>query len=249
MQLLNLSLSKIIIWIKLVHLPMEFWSSECLGYVASGVGHPLYADSVTEEQLRLGYARVLVEVGVDSKFPRELELDSGDGQYVTIGVEYPWISIKCSTCHAFGHPTYACSRKEKKVWAPKKVVQQQEGTEVQKVKTDKQYEWTEVQRKVKNAEPQVFDKTVIRSAAGTSRNHQNAGGALSNSFKVLSKTHDVKELEDGEVSVKGKDSSRLHKILEAAVGVKNLIHKGELGKEIEQPDGEFAGRDFSPTVC
>jgi hypothetical protein len=83
--------------------------------------------------LRLDCARVLVEVGADSTFTMELELDSGDGQYITIGVEYPWIPIKCSTCHAFGHPTYACSRKEK-VWAPKKVVQQQEGTGVQKVK-------------------------------------------------------------------------------------------------------------------
>lgn len=56
----------------------------------------------------------------------------------------------------------------------------------------------------------------------------------------------MKELEDGEVSVKGKDSSRLHTILDSAVGVENLIDKG---KEIEQPDGEFIGRGFSPTVC
>ena len=29
----------------------------CLGYVASGVGKPLYADSMNKKQLRLGFAR------------------------------------------------------------------------------------------------------------------------------------------------------------------------------------------------
>jgi hypothetical protein len=33
--------------------------------VASGVGKPLCVDSVTEEQLRLGFARVLVKVNID----------------------------------------------------------------------------------------------------------------------------------------------------------------------------------------
>jgi predicted GNAT superfamily acetyltransferase len=54
--------------------------------VASGVGNSLYADSVTEEQLRLGYARVLVEVNVDSEFPKEIDLDMGKGKSITVGV-------------------------------------------------------------------------------------------------------------------------------------------------------------------
>jgi hypothetical protein len=42
--------------------------------VASGVGKPLCADSVTEEQLRLGFARVLVRVNIDLDFPKKLRL-------------------------------------------------------------------------------------------------------------------------------------------------------------------------------
>jgi hypothetical protein len=61
MQLLKLSLSFVPIWIKLYNLPIEFWDATCLSYVASGVGKPLCADFVTEEQQRLGFARVLVE--------------------------------------------------------------------------------------------------------------------------------------------------------------------------------------------
>ncbi len=70
----------------MVHLPVEFWSPLCLSHVASGVGNSLYADSVTEEQLRLGYARVLVEVNVDSEFPKEIDLDMGKGKSITVGV-------------------------------------------------------------------------------------------------------------------------------------------------------------------
>lgn len=72
MQILKLSLEIIPIWIKLKHLPMEFWSPTYLGYVTSGVGKPLYVDSVTKDQVRLGFARVLVEVHTKSVFPKEL---------------------------------------------------------------------------------------------------------------------------------------------------------------------------------
>jgi hypothetical protein len=48
MQLLKLSLKSVPIWIKLNHIPMEFWNSTCLSYVASGIGKPLYVDSITE---------------------------------------------------------------------------------------------------------------------------------------------------------------------------------------------------------
>lgn len=68
---------------------MEFWTSTCLSYLASWVGKPLYADSITEDQERLGFARVLVEVHTESLFPRELVLKGAGGRLVNIGVEYP----------------------------------------------------------------------------------------------------------------------------------------------------------------
>jgi hypothetical protein len=114
MQLLKLSLDSLPIWIKLKHLPMEFWSPTCLGYVASGVGKPLYADSVTEDQVRLGFARVLVEVNTTSIFPKELFLKGIGGRMITVGVEYPWIPMQCSHCHAFGHAVHAFLRWRRK---------------------------------------------------------------------------------------------------------------------------------------
>ena len=55
-----------------MHLPMEFWTPTCLSYEASGVGKPLYADSITGDQTHLGSARVLEEVHSDSTFLKEI---------------------------------------------------------------------------------------------------------------------------------------------------------------------------------
>lgn len=75
--------------------------------MASGVGKRLCVDSVTDEQLRLGFARVLVEVNVESDFSKEIEIvgaDGGrvivvtDGGRVIVVIEYPWFPVKCKKC-------------------------------------------------------------------------------------------------------------------------------------------------------
>ena len=119
MQILKLYLNSIPIWIKLMHLPMEFWTPTCLSYVASGVGKPLYADSITGDQTRLGFARVLVEVHSDSTLPKEIVIKGAGGQLVSIKVEYSWIPVQCKNCKSFGHAAYSCSKVEKKIWVPK----------------------------------------------------------------------------------------------------------------------------------
>jgi len=120
MQLLKLSLSSIPIWIKLHNLPMEFWNTTCLSHISSGVGKPLCVDSIIEEQLRLGFARVLVEVDVESTFPKEVEVIGFSGDVINVGVEYPWLPIKCKKCNTFGHATHTCSKVEKAVWIPRR---------------------------------------------------------------------------------------------------------------------------------
>jgi hypothetical protein len=43
----------------------------------------------------LGFARVFVEVDIDAKFPTEIEVDMGNGKAFVVGVEYPWLPLKC----------------------------------------------------------------------------------------------------------------------------------------------------------
>jgi hypothetical protein len=106
--------------------------------VASGIGKPLCVDSVIEEQLRIGFARVLVEVSIDSDFPKEIEIVGVDGNRVVVGIEYPWIPIKCMKCKSFGHLAHTCTKVEKKLWIPKRPapVPKQNGVGMKKVADD-----------------------------------------------------------------------------------------------------------------
>ncbi|KAL0293833.1 UNVERIFIED_CONTAM: Retrovirus-related Pol polyprotein from type-2 retrotransposable element R2DM [Sesamum radiatum] len=45
------------VWIRIRHLPMEYWTEDGLSAVASGVGIPLYTDKITKNCLRLDFAR------------------------------------------------------------------------------------------------------------------------------------------------------------------------------------------------
>lgn len=44
------------------------------------MGRPLYADSVTEKHQRLGFPRILVEVDINVEFPKNIEVDTGNGR-------------------------------------------------------------------------------------------------------------------------------------------------------------------------
>jgi len=167
MQVLKLALSSVPIWVKFLHLPMEFRTPNGLSYVASGVGVPLYADKVTEEQKCLGFARVLVEIDVHSACPKELIICRANGDIVTVGVVYSWLPPKCSTCGTFGHATYTCNKKERKVWVPKKISN------------------SPFKKNSLGAKP-AFDRTISKPLIGSQPKNKKGEIQLSNSFARLS---------------------------------------------------------------
>ncbi|KAK4397817.1 hypothetical protein Sango_1257200 [Sesamum angolense] len=60
------------VWIKLRHLPIEYWTDEGLSIVASGIGKPLYPNAITKLCTRLDFARVCVMLHIDSKLPKHI---------------------------------------------------------------------------------------------------------------------------------------------------------------------------------
>ncbi|KAL0284150.1 UNVERIFIED_CONTAM: hypothetical protein Sradi_7207800 [Sesamum radiatum] len=49
-------LTQVPIWIRLKHMPMEFWTDDRLSIIASGVGKPLYTDGIIRACSRVDYA-------------------------------------------------------------------------------------------------------------------------------------------------------------------------------------------------
>ncbi|KAL0300090.1 UNVERIFIED_CONTAM: hypothetical protein Sangu_3140100 [Sesamum angustifolium] len=105
------------VWIRLRHLPVEFWTNEGLSTVASGIGRPLYQDTITRACTRLDFARVCVMLDISSTLPKHLiiMMPKEDGTEVPckVEVEYEWVPPKCKNCMSLGHATTACPDSKK----------------------------------------------------------------------------------------------------------------------------------------
>lgn len=82
---------------------MEFWTEQGLSYIASALGKPLYADDMTEKGKRLNFAKICVEIHVDTHLLDVVEIEYANRASAFIHVKYPWKPSRCSECHIFGH--------------------------------------------------------------------------------------------------------------------------------------------------
>lgn len=92
---------------KLFNVPMEYWDFEGLSRIASKIGISLFMDHLTSTGTRVSFARVCVEVNVESALPQNF-LVRCDDEVVEIRVEYQGIPAKCEHCKVFGHDTKKC---------------------------------------------------------------------------------------------------------------------------------------------
>ncbi|KAL0283847.1 UNVERIFIED_CONTAM: hypothetical protein Sradi_7214900 [Sesamum radiatum] len=115
--------TQIPVWIRLRHLPMEYWTEEGLSTVASGIGTPLYTDGITKNCSRLDYARVCVLLDFSSALPKHLvvispTLRNGKEDPKRVDVEYEWLPQRCSHCCSLGHVATSCPENTKKISNP-----------------------------------------------------------------------------------------------------------------------------------
>ncbi|KAL0291206.1 UNVERIFIED_CONTAM: hypothetical protein Sradi_7031500 [Sesamum radiatum] len=115
--------TQIPVWIRLRHLPMEYWTDEGLSTVASGVGAPLYTDAITKDCSRLDFARVCVMLDFNSPLPKHLVvispvLRNGKEDPKRIDIEYEWLPQRCKACCSLGHVSATCPANMKKPIAP-----------------------------------------------------------------------------------------------------------------------------------
>lgn len=71
MKLSKDQLDKIPIWVKLFNVPLEYWDDDGLSGIASAIGEPLYMDRLTDYGDRVSFAKVCVEIGIDSILPTD----------------------------------------------------------------------------------------------------------------------------------------------------------------------------------
>ncbi|KAL0453789.1 UNVERIFIED_CONTAM: hypothetical protein Slati_1357000 [Sesamum latifolium] len=64
--------TRVPIWIKLRHLPVELWTTDGLSEVASKIGRPLYPDAIMMACTRLNFPHVCVMLDISLKLPKHL---------------------------------------------------------------------------------------------------------------------------------------------------------------------------------
>ncbi|KAK3230001.1 hypothetical protein Dsin_001882 [Dipteronia sinensis] len=110
------SYSKIPVWVKLFNIPHEYWNEEGLSHIASAIGKPLYANSLTESMKRISFARVCIEIDTSCDIVDSFDLFMGDSsnpklrENVEILVEYQWKPKICTECKSFGHSITNCPK-------------------------------------------------------------------------------------------------------------------------------------------
>ncbi|KAL2224793.1 UNVERIFIED_CONTAM: hypothetical protein Sindi_3034800, partial [Sesamum indicum] len=127
MAMRKLKHTQVPVWIKLRHLPLEFWTTEGLSTVASGVGKPLYPDAITRACTRLDFARVCVMIDVTQKLEKHIIImtpdEDGGETPCKVDIEYEWLPPKCTGCMTLGHSEKECSltKPQKQTKPPVKV--------------------------------------------------------------------------------------------------------------------------------
>ena len=87
------------VWIKLGRISMELWTDVGLVVV----------DSATKERQRLSYARVYVEINVNSPMPAEVTTNLR-GENFVVTVNYEWKPRNCNLCQSLGHSSGKCPK-------------------------------------------------------------------------------------------------------------------------------------------
>ncbi|GAV72222.1 DUF4283 domain-containing protein [Cephalotus follicularis] len=102
------SFTKFPVWVKLMNIPLEFWTPSGLSHLASVLGKPMHMDSATGSRQIINFARVCVEIEASNKFLGYIRARRSNGVVVDVKVEYSWKSVVCDYCKVFDHSTRVC---------------------------------------------------------------------------------------------------------------------------------------------
>ncbi|XP_018460144.1 uncharacterized protein LOC108831073 [Raphanus sativus] len=93
------------VWVRLSHIPVNFYHKTILMGIAKGLGRPIKVDGTTLKFERARFARICVEVNLNKPLKGSVMIN-GERYYVS----YEGISAICSTCGMYGHLVHACPR-------------------------------------------------------------------------------------------------------------------------------------------
>ncbi|XP_048489821.1 uncharacterized protein LOC125491779 [Beta vulgaris subsp. vulgaris] len=95
------------IWVQL-RLPLKYWEENSLHKIVSQLGDHIKRDEATRNRDKLQFARILVEMEIEQKFPDHVWFMNEYGEKVKVPVEFEWLPTQCGKCARYGHNNTEC---------------------------------------------------------------------------------------------------------------------------------------------
>lgn len=95
------------VWIRMEGLPLEFWSPKLLLPLVSCIGKPLKVDALTATKERTEFARICVEINLQTPLIHKIWIDRGSCSYFQ-KIQYENLPMVCFRCKSIGHLTKDC---------------------------------------------------------------------------------------------------------------------------------------------
>jgi len=97
------------LWVRLMHLPQEYWRKTTLFEIASTIGTPLIIDEATQSRLFRHYARILVDVDMSGRLFDSVLVER-EGLAFPVAIEYEKRPSFCHHYKVLGHFILQCKR-------------------------------------------------------------------------------------------------------------------------------------------
>ncbi|KAF1880119.1 hypothetical protein Lal_00022248 [Lupinus albus] len=100
-------------WIKLMGLPLEYWSPKVIFSIAGGVRTPIALDEATTNRTFCHFAKVLVEVNLKESLLEQILVER-EGFAFFVSIKYEKLPEFCKGCQTIGHLVTNCRKNVKK---------------------------------------------------------------------------------------------------------------------------------------
>ncbi|XP_074266555.1 uncharacterized protein LOC141589831 [Silene latifolia] len=102
------------VWVKLHKLPLKFWGKG-IAKISGLLGKFVKCDPATEDKVRIGYARLMIDIEFGKPLNDKVNFLDEHGNIVEIEVEYEWKPVVCSVCNGVGHDASDCRTAKKQL--------------------------------------------------------------------------------------------------------------------------------------
>ncbi|GJV68906.1 retrotransposon protein, putative, ty1-copia subclass [Tanacetum coccineum] len=119
-NLLKEDVSTVLVWVKLIGVPVTAFSEDGLSAIVAKLGSPLMIDSYTSDMcmqswVRSSYTRAMIELRADVELKDNIVVAmpkiKGECHYIcNVRVEYEWKPPRCTSCKVFGHIHEKCPK-------------------------------------------------------------------------------------------------------------------------------------------